>query len=239
MVDCVVPPGFRIRDHGHDAPHLCLVLEGGFRQTVNGEERGLAPGSVRVSPRSARHDLVAGSAGARLLVVHPESPAVPFPRPAILARERTQSLGERVREDLEAEWPSPLRLEEAADELLAPRVGSRGAIPAWLEEVRERLDSRESLPVDRLAREAGVHRVHLSRAFRSHFGCPISAYVLRRRLDHAWTLLRDSDRGLAAISDEAGFSDQSHLTRAFSRTFAAPPGAYRRLAPARPVWGTW
>jgi transcriptional regulator GlxA family with amidase domain len=40
--------------------------------------------------------------------------------------------------------------------------------------------------------------------------------------------LRASDEPLAAIAVGCGFVDQSHFTRAFARTFATSPGAYRR-----------
>jgi AraC family transcriptional regulator len=37
-----------------------------------------------------------------------------------------------------------------------------------------------------------------------------------------------SDKTLPEIASACGFSDQSHLTRAFGRTVGTPPGLWRR-----------
>jgi AraC family transcriptional regulator len=83
------------------------------------------------------------------------------------------------------------------------------------------------VPVAVLAREAGVHRVHLARTFRDHFGVPITEYARQLRLQAAGRLLAD-DLPLAGVAARAGFADQSHLTRVMHEAWGITPGALRR-----------
>ncbi|HEY0436094.1 MAG TPA: hypothetical protein VGC92_05605, partial [Phenylobacterium sp.] len=67
----------------------------------------------------------------------------------------------------------------AAPARAAVRRHAEAAVPAWLEEARSRLLAQPATTsLSRLARDFGVHRVHLSRSFQAHFGAPPS--VVRR-----------------------------------------------------------
>jgi AraC-like DNA-binding protein len=82
-----------------------------------------------------------------------------------------------------------------------------------------------ALTLERLAREAGVTRYQLLRAFaREHCLTP-HAYILQRRLALARGLIRARWR-LADVAARAGFCDQSHLTHCFVRHFGVTPGDY-------------
>jgi AraC family transcriptional regulator len=52
-------------------------------------------------------------------------------------------------------------------------------------------------------------------------------YLLQVRVAHVKALLRDSDRDLALIAMDAGFFDQSHMTRVFRRLTGVTPGVFR------------
>jgi AraC family transcriptional regulator len=71
--------------------------------------------------------------------------------------------------------------------------------------------------------------VHLARTFRRFYGCTPADYLCRQRLEQAALLLRTTAQPLAEVALQCHFTDQSHLTHAFARTFAMSPGAYRRL----------
>jgi AraC family transcriptional regulator len=109
--------------------------------------------------------------------------------------------------------------------------------PTWLERVREAASELQDFSLARAADEAGVHRVHLSRAFARHYGLPLSLY--RQHIRNARALagtLRRRDEPLAAIAYAAGFADQSHMSRALRLATGAAPAGLRRLfspAPAR------
>ncbi|MDA8018792.1 MAG: AraC family transcriptional regulator [Thermoanaerobaculia bacterium] len=99
----------------------------------------------------------------------------------------------------------------------------------WLEGVRDLIHDRfrEPLSLDDLAMQAGVHPVHLARAFRAAYDASPGEYSRRLRLRWASEQLLKLDRGIADIADEAGFADQSHFTRAFRAVYGLPPGAWR------------
>lgn len=91
----------------------------------------------------------------------------------------------------------------------------------------------EPLGVDDLARAAGLSRAHFSREFRRAFGETPHAYLLTRRLERAAALLRMTDRSVTDICFSVGLSSLGSFTTSFTRTYGAPPTAYRaRFPPA-------
>ncbi|GAA0897055.1 helix-turn-helix transcriptional regulator [Virgisporangium aurantiacum] len=95
--------------------------------------------------------------------------------------------------------------------------------------VKLRLDACFTEPVRILdiAGHLGVTPAALIRAFRRSHGLSPYAYVVSRRVDLARQLL---DAGVQPIevAGRAGFYDQPHLNRHFTRMVGVPPGAYQR-----------
>ncbi|HEY7641893.1 MAG TPA: AraC family transcriptional regulator [Steroidobacteraceae bacterium] len=86
-------------------------------------------------------------------------------------------------------------------------------------------DPAASLTLIALAKEAGLSRYQLIRAFARELGLTPHAYILQRRIALAQRLIR-AGRDLAEVAAEAGFCDQSHLTRRFVRQFGVTPRRY-------------
>lgn len=57
----------------------------------------------------------------------------------------------------------------------------------------------------------------------------VGAYARRLKVQRVFEQLAEGERSLAEIAFDAGFTDQSHLTRVFGRVAGRPPGALRRL----------
>jgi AraC-like DNA-binding protein len=89
----------------------------------------------------------------------------------------------------------------------------------------------EQLDVDDLAAAAGLSRAHFSREFRRAFGESPHAYLLTRRLERAAALLRTTDHSVAEICFEVGLQSVGSFTTSFTRTYGAPPTAYRAAFP--------
>lgn len=68
-------------------------------------------------------------------------------------------------------------------------------------------------------------RRSLSHHFRSLFGTSPYRYLVMRRLGAVKALLR-LGQTLADAAFEAGFSDQSHMARHFTKTFGITPGRW-------------
>lgn len=101
--------------------------------------------------------------------------------------------------------------------------------PRWLSDIRERLrDAPDEVELDAEANRAGVHRVHLTRAFTRHFGMTPSLFRQRARLARATALLAEGRCGTEA-AHAAGFADQSHLIRVMRRETGFTPERLRNV----------
>jgi len=75
-------------------------------------------------------------------------------------------------------------------------------------------------------------------AFHERYGTSIGEYVRNARLDWAASRLVCGDEPLAALALEAGFADQSHLTRQFKRAYGLTPARWRALTSPSAYAGT-
>jgi AraC family transcriptional regulator len=224
-----VPSGTRFRGHEHDGVHLCAVVAGGFVEKAGPGWVEVGPGTVRISS-AARHDIDFSQSGAQCLLLHPAGLGTPS-QPQFLAPDPWMSRLVATVADRMAN-ATRLEVEEATDEFLAQvqrRLDGRNAPPPpWLRQLRERIDDGMAASVGDLATEFGVHRVHLARAFRDHYGTTLSRHLQRTRVQRARRLLAASDMPLAEVASTAGFADQSHLTRSVRSALGTTPAALRR-----------
>lgn len=136
---------------------------------------------------------------------------------------------------LTATAPDRLAVEEALLRCLLHALGRHGARrqalggpPHSIARARRRLDDAPELPVTlaELAMLEGVSRYQLLRAFSRETGATPHAYLMQQRVRLARRHLA-SGTGVADAAAQAGFADQSHLTRAFVRQLGVTPGRYR------------
>jgi AraC family transcriptional regulator len=100
--------------------------------------------------------------------------------------------------------------------------------------MRQRL--ADSLTLEELAAVAGVSPFHFARQFKTATGHPPHDYLIRLRVDRAQELIRQHHHEwtLAAVANECGFADQSHMARHFRRVLGVSPGEFADAhAPAR------
>lgn len=83
----------------------------------------------------------------------------------------------------------------------------------------------DSVSLADLGKVAGLSPFHLSRVFAARTGLPPHEYQMARRVRHAKKMLAQGEPA-AQVAVECGFSDQSHLTRAFKRIMGMTPGQY-------------
>ena len=92
---------------------------------------------------------------------------------------------------------------------------------------------RERLRIEDVARALYVSTYHLCRLFKEETGVSMHRYLNHLRLQYALTEVARGEAGLSELALEAGFSCQSHFTKAFRKEFGLPPGKVRRLAQSR------
>jgi AraC-like DNA-binding protein len=236
--------GQRLPVHAHERPYLALVFRGGFRERVDGSEYACAEGSLILNTVGAEHDDHFLADRTEVLNVELDSEWLGAlradgwddRRPAwsdrLPVRTRLRHL---LGELASTESLSGFVIEGLCAELLAraartsrtsdPRAGS----PAWLARIEETLAERFRHPpsLTELGRMAEISPTHLVRVFRAHHGCSVGAFVRRLRSEHAREAVLHTQSELAEIALEAGYSDQSHMTREFRRRFGCTPGELR------------
>ncbi len=68
---------------------------------------------------------------------------------------------------------------------------------------------------------------HFARAFKESTGLSPHQYVLRRRVERALQMLKETRVNLADIAYDLGFSSQGHFTTVFSKIVGVSPSSYR------------
>jgi AraC-like DNA-binding protein len=95
----------------------------------------------------------------------------------------------------------------------------------------------EALYLDDLAAVAGLSVCRFVTVFRRQVGLTPHRFICRRRVRYATALLADGVPAAQAALD-AGFFDQSHLSRHFKSVYGTTPGRYLReqvrSSPLRP-----
>jgi len=112
----------------------------------------------------------------------------------------------------------------------APRYS--GGLGRRLNAVVDYIEANLAGPITlrELAGLAGVSARHFERAFRQSLELPPHAYVLRRRVAAARSLLiEEAPLTMAQIAKRVGFSSASHLACAFRRHEGYSPTQFRRI----------
>ena len=238
-------PGFEVPPHDHAHPFFCLGLSGTFVERFEGRSWTGRPTTVFFHPREAEHSELFGRAGGRLFNIQLGAEWLaglerfgvrPPQRQVDAAGGRLTWIATSLyREFRGNDTASDLAIDGLALALLAEiirqeRAPEAGRRPGWLDRVVELLQDRYARPMSiaGIAAEVDIHPVHLSRVFRSHYGCSPAEYLRRIRIRRACELLSDPEETLSAIAFATGFSDQSHFTRNFRRATGVTPGTYRR-----------
>ncbi|MGH7550685.1 MAG: AraC family transcriptional regulator [Gemmatimonadota bacterium] len=256
ITDAWFQPGQVLPPHVHEWTVFAVMLEGSFQDVFRSRSYECSPATVFTEPAGETHANRIESAGARVLIIQPDHDRTELLQPVVPLLEEVnnfrhggiETLARRVTRELRAgDSAAPLAIEALILDMLASAVravaGPKDAAgpPPWLERVRELVHAgfREAPKIAEVAQEVGVHPVHLARVFRQHFNIPLGTYVRRLRLEWSAERLLEGDLPIAAIALEAGFSDQSHFTRAFKRHFGMTPGEYRlaRRPDGRPAMG--
>lgn len=83
-----------------------------------------------------------------------------------------------------------------------------------------------------LAKACRLSPSYFGRSFKQTFNCPPHRWLITQRIEHAKNLITSTCLPLCEIAICAGFSDQSHFTRAFSKHMRSSPAAWRRAQAA-------
>lgn len=117
------------------------------------------------------------------------------------------------------------------DRLLCARLGARLALPAQVAQALRAMDGASRIG-DLVRASDYSHRAFIA-LFRAAAGMSPKSYARIVRCQQVLAGLRSPEQlALGQLAFDAGYSDQSHMTREFSAFSGLSPGAYRALAPA-------
>lgn len=241
--DALYNPGQEIKAHLHPLATLCLTVAGGYLEDWGSTRVRCGPASLVFHPPGEVYGDRISEAGGRCFKVGIDpgvflAAAEAFP---LLARLRVSRCSPphwlvfQLRQELELGDDLSATSVEASVFALLTELGERsaleahGAPPPWLERVKEQIHEEfaRGHSLAALARTAGVHRVHLAREFRRHFGCTVGHYIRQRRIEFVCHRLTAFRGPLPEIALDAGFADQSHLTNTFRRLVGMTPAVFR------------
>lgn len=232
--------------HSHDVYGIGVV-ERGAQKSASG--RGMveaeAGNTITVNPGEVHDGAPLGDA--------PRAWRMLYIRPAIVAAEAEDIFDGRPREEFHAPVLEDGRIAGLVSAALAALLDDHaasiageerlllllsaalreqsprqeGAAAPAIARARDRLDADPAslVTLEDLAADCGLGRFRLVRDFARVTGLTPHAYLIQRRVELARGLIA-AGTPLAEAAITAGFADQSHMTRNFTRRYGYTPGAY-------------
>ena len=88
---------------------------------------------------------------------------------------------------------------------------------------------KKEIRTEDIADSAGFSKYHFQRVFKRETGLNLYAYIQKRRLAEASSLLRNTNVRILDIAVYLCFESQEAFTRAFKKVYGLPPGQYRKV----------
>ncbi|MFN3728251.1 MAG: helix-turn-helix domain-containing protein [Fimbriimonadaceae bacterium] len=245
VTECSVSEG--APPHSHDMPYMGVVLAGRLHEAIDGKPSRLIRPMVTVfHPLGEEHAMGPTETGVRSLGILLK-PAIRsrledidsiLERPFELESTRSRQLVGSILNEVMAQSPgSDLALESHVVELVgeaadAPEAQTDLRPQPWLRKARNMIRDHngDGLSLTDIAREVGIHPVHLAREFRRFYGCTPGEYLRIIRVQMACSLLVRSRLPLAHVAERVGFYDQAHFTRVFKTYTGLTPNSYRKTS---------
>ena len=239
--------GHAFDPHRHDTYGIGFTLHGVQSFDYRGATQHSVAGQVFVLHPDETHDGRAGTDSGfryRILYVEPRliqealgEPrcSLPFVSDAVSNNKRLASAIVPALDDLDVPLEDlnldqiVFNLAEALAAVDSSVTRRRLAANHWraINDARDYLDASVQKTVTSVELEAvtGLTRYELARHFRTCLGTSPYRYLIMRRLDQARAFIQKGVP-LADAAFSSGFTDQSHMTRHFKRTYGMPPGRW-------------
>jgi len=235
--------------HRHDTYAIGRTLSGVQSFIYRGGERHSLPGGTMVLHPDEAHDGQAGTEDGfryRMIYIEPSliqnilgGKPLPFIKDGISRDPRLYAASEALLQSMDLaidaleQDDALFDLAHALDAAAGMRRRAQNFDYHAAERAREYIHGAldRTVTLEELAVHSGRDRWSLSRDFRLLFGTSPYRYLVMRRLDLVKTLLLQGE-SLVNAALLAGFSDQSHMTRHFIKTFGLSPARWLKMRSA-------
>lgn len=237
--------GSKISEHAHENAHFCFVLEGSYTEFHKKREMVCQPSTLTFRPPGQVHKDHFHDRDVRVFII--EIPprwldklsdnSMRLCRPVKFNDGPLPKLTTRLNHEFHhMDSASSLIMEGLTLELMAEAarcsaINFKRKIPHWLKRAKDLIHARfaESLSLEQIATEVGIHPVHLATVFRRQYRCTVGEYIRGLRVEYARAEMAHLDKPLALIAVEAGFANQGHFSSTFKRLTGFTPSAYRNF----------
>ena len=240
-------PEIRLEEHAHVFAGIVIVIRGCYCERFDGKRSHHPPGTVLVKPARHLHENRFDACGSLVVYVEvepkffvqlfgEEAPLRQANR--IVGAMSAPSMRDLVRNLRDGQVA--VVMASAVDLLSAVlarrRIASpRGPEPSWFQGAMLRLSTSGATAgtIDTIASAIGINRSHMSRVFQRMLGCSASEFVQMCRFEEALEMVHSTNLPLATIASQAGFCDQSHMSRSFKKYAGTSPSQLRRNGAAQ------
>jgi AraC family transcriptional regulator len=226
--------------HAHANAFFSMLITGRYRECFGEKHWDARPLAMVLRPAQAEHRDEIGPEGALFLCVDiaPSywgalaDAGVSLQRRAFDDRPMScvalRLLGELCEKRVGWRSVAESLVNELVEEYVSDSPHVQRREPRWLRRAVERLhDDPANESLGAVAADLDLHPVHVSRMFKRHLGVTVSQYLRELRLRRAARAVLEGRESLAAVADDHGFADQSHMTREFSRATSWSPAKLR------------
>lgn len=234
----VYPPGLYMAPHTDKLSRISIILDGELWESTEQGEVKATRNSVVIKPNDVVHENTFGTMPLRLLSISFNDNALLTDRfdswqwinhPAI----QVMGIGLWTQMQCVKNEKALMVLFDQFSTALSRLAGQehfkRPAL--WATTLKKLLEANLDSPqtMGALSEQLSLHRVSLARGFRKEYGLSPVQFRQYIRVMTALQELALTQKSLAAIAYEAGFADQSHLSRAVKSLVGCTPGGFRRM----------
>lgn len=199
--------------HRHESAYAALVLRGGYYEAGEAGRRQLGAGDVAIHDMFSNHQNAITSCGAVVLNL------LVSDLPAGFGRVADPDAVVRLAEA----WPL-----EASRLLRATFSPGDDGAGDWPDLLARDLAAGSGVSLHDWARDHALAPETVSRGFRRAFGVTPKRFRYEAQARRAFRAVSVGKGSLVEAALDAGFADQSHMSRAIAELTGAPPGRWRR-----------
>lgn len=227
-------PHLHMPRHTDKLNRISITIKGGSDEKTDLQSAHIGCSSLLTKPNDAFHETTFGKQGATILSIQFKDPDLMpascrqwanYPHPSLsVAGVKLWAALKKVRSDKELyailnqleRWVTGLQSVQAGNEVLQQAARQLAG------------SCQEKNSMQQLARDHHLHRVYFSRAFKRTHGISPLQYLQQSRLLKALEFLSHGKESLAAVAFNAGYADQSHMSRAIKQAFGCSPAQMQK-----------